>query len=142
MQVFIDYDHNAAEFAEQLIHQLSKKYEIICLGNKGREPYPVIARHMADTISKYTDARGILLCKTGIGMSIVANKVPGIYAHCCHTANECAIFRQNNNGNILCIGAQITPIQEAIEMADVFLNTNFCEEKRERIKLIENLFRT
>lgn len=140
MQIFLDYDRNATMLAVQLIPLLSQNVNIICLDGRGLKPYPLIAKNMAETVIRFPEARGILICGTGIGMSIVANKVPGIYAHCCRTANECAVFRRNNNGNILCLGEQFTSLKEAKELVDVFLSTKFCKEKENRIEMIEELF--
>jgi len=140
MKVFLDYDHNATMLAEQLIPLLMQNVNIICLDGRGMTPYPLIAKKMAETIIRYPESQGILICGTGIGMSIVANRVPGIYANCCRTINECSIFRRDNKGNILCLGAQFTSLYEAKKLVDVFLATKFCEEKKNRIEMIEELF--
>lgn len=140
VKIFIDYDHNAVSLAMQLIQMLQNDYEIICLDGRGKDPYPLIAHQMAKTVAGCSDARGILLCGTGIGMSIVANKIQGVYAHCCRTAEECEAFRQYNNGNVLCLGAKMTSLQQAKVIVDIFLSKDFCEENRKRISLIEQLF--
>lgn len=140
MKIFLDYDHNAILLAEQLISLLSQNVHITCLDGRGLKPYPLIAKNMAETVIRFPGSKGILICGTGIGMSIVANKIPGIYAHCCRTVNECAVFCRYNKGNILCLGEQFTPVNVAKDLVDVFLSTKFCKEKESRIEMIERLF--
>lgn len=89
------------------------------------EVYPNIAVRMAKTIQENPYSKGILICKTGIGMQIVSNKYKGVYANNCRDINECYYFRKCNNGNLLCLGTDFLTIQEAIDICCMFLKTEF-----------------
>ncbi len=102
--------------------------------------YPIYGKKVAHAVADGRCEKGILVCGTGIGMSITANKIKGIRAAVCHTRYEAEITRLHNDANIICIGARVLALEMAIECVDIFLRTPFSEEERHirRIKMIED----
>lgn len=139
MTVYMDRDHNAVDFADELYAKLSSEYNIHYLKSSIDLPYPVIAHSLAQKVSSSDNALGILICKTGIGMSIVANKVGGIYANNCNTVKECKQFKSCNNGNVLCLGAANLSVAHAEKICKAFLDTDFIVKHAGRIELIKKL---
>ena len=102
--------------------------------------YPVYAKKVAEAVASGEYERGILICGTGIGMSITANKVHGIRAALCGDCFSAKATRQHNDANILCMGARVVGEGLAIMIADVFLSTPFSNSERHlrRISQIED----
>ena len=87
--------------------------------------YPDFAKPVATAVSDGECERGILVCGTGIGMSIAANKVPGIRAALCGDCFSAEMTRRHNDANILCLGARTTGAGLALKIAEIFLDTPF-----------------
>ena len=94
--------------------------------------YPDYATVVADAVSDGTAERGILVCGTGIGMTIAANKVPGVRAAPCADAYTARMAREHNDTNVLALGARITGPEEAIEIVRVWLETAFAGDRHAR----------
>lgn len=121
-------DHAGFRYKEKLKELLtSRKEEFKDYGTSSEEStdYPDYAARVAKAILNGEAERGILICGTGIGMSIAANKFPGIRAAVCESVASARLARQHNDANILCIGERITPWEKAVEIIDVFLSTPF-----------------
>jgi ribose 5-phosphate isomerase B len=107
--------------------------------------YPDIALQIASLVTTGSVARGILICGTGIGMAITANKVPGIRAAVCHDLYSAQYSRQSNNCQIICLGAKIISPEEAGRLLDMWLGSELKADrsirKLKRIAEIENEFR-
>ena len=103
--------------------------------------YPVYGYRAAKAVASGECDRGILICGTGIGISIVANKVKGIRCALCHDCFSAKATRLHNNANMLAMGAGVIGPNLAREVVDIFLNTPFSDEERHnrRIALIEKL---
>ena len=101
--------------------------------------YPVYAKAVANAVANGECERGIIICGTGIGVSITANKVPGIRAALCGDCFSAEATRQHNDANVLCMGARVTGEGLALKIADIFLDTPFSEDERHkrRISMIE-----
>jgi ribose 5-phosphate isomerase B len=101
--------------------------------------YPVYAQAVAKQIQTGACDRGILICSTGIGISMAANKCKGIRAALCHDPYSAKMTRLHNDANVLCMGGLIIGTNLALEITDVFLNTAFSGEERhqKRIDMIE-----
>ena len=101
--------------------------------------YPVYAKAVANAVASGECERGIIICGTGIGVSITANKVPGILAALCGDCFSAEATRQHNDANVLCMGARVTGEGLALKIADIFLDTPFSEDERHkrRISMIE-----
>ena len=139
MRIFIDRDHNAIEFADRIVASLAATNDIVYLQSPIETPYPVIANNLANLVVANHNSLGILLCKTGIGMSIVANKTTGVYADNCTTIRECRSFKRYNWGNVLCIGSNILTYDRAIRICEVFIKTKYDFKRKERIGLVQRI---
>ena len=87
--------------------------------------YPKISYDVATRVANSKSARGILICMTGLGHSIAANKVPGAYAALCYNKEAAALSRQHNNANVLVLGAKFVGESEMLEIIKVWLNAKF-----------------
>lgn len=137
--LFLDRDHNAIQFAEAIYENLSNHYEISFIRSSPDIPYPLIAQNMVKKILTNPGSFGILICQTGIGMSIVSNKYKGIFANNCKSIEECYYFRSKNNGNLLCLGSKMISETDAIDICNTFLSTQFDNANQKRIDLINQL---
>ncbi|MCL2675670.1 MAG: ribose 5-phosphate isomerase B [Firmicutes bacterium] len=131
--IAIACDHAAIALKNQIIAHLKGRGEALtdCGGFSDKSvDYPDFALKAALLVAKGECTRGILICGTGIGMSIAANKVRGI--RCAHCTDEisAAMARQHNNANMIALGARITAHDTALRMVDIFLNTPFSDEPR------------
>ena len=101
--------------------------------------YPDIGRKVAEAIAGGKHERGVLICGTGIGMCITANKIPGVSAAVCHDSFSAVRSRCSNNAQIMCMGARVIGPGHALKVVDTFLNTEFSNDERHirRINQIE-----
>ena len=127
MRVIIASDHGGFKLKQDIISHLKElKYEVVNCGCDSEEScdYPFYAKKVVDEVLK-TDSKGILVCGTGIGMSIAANRYDGIRASHCTDTYSAKMTRKHNNSNILCLGERITGTGLALDIVDVWLNTDF-----------------
>ena len=107
--------------------------------------YPDVAIKVAEAVAKGDFERGILVCGTGIGMSITANKVPGIRAAVCHDPFSTERSRKSNNAQIMCMGERVIGVELAKYLVDIWLECEFsgggCAPKVDRITQYENSLR-
>lgn len=124
--VIIGSDHAAVELKKAVIAHLDEKgISYRDMGTDG-EPcdYPVVAKAVCrEVLSENT--MGILLCGTGIGMSMAANKIDGIRAAACSDGYSARYTRLHNNANVLCMGQRVIGTGLALELVDIFLETSF-----------------
>lgn len=140
MKIFFDGDRHGRKLAKQLFEFFSELYDCSFLGKLESDPYPLVAANMAQKVLETPNSYGVLVCHTGIGMSIIANKFNGIYANNCKTIEECLNFKQKNNGNILCLSESEFDFYKSKIICDTFFNAEFDESNRFRIDLIEKIF--
>ena len=116
-----------------------KGYEVEDFGTYDNSScdYPDYAKKVCDAVVQGSAECGILVCGTGIGMSIAANKVKGIRAACCSDTFSARMTRMHNNSNVLCLGARVVGAGLALDLVDLFLNTEF--EGDRHIKRIEKV---
>lgn len=102
-------------------------YEVLDLGTNGDESvdYPDYAQKLVDAIARGDASRGVLICGTGIGISIAANRHPGIRAALCYDDETAALSRQHNDANVLCMGGRKAEEPEIRSMVRIFLSTPF-----------------
>ena len=137
MKIAIAADHGAYDLKEELKKYLSGKgEEVIDYGTDSTASvhYPVYAGKVCRSVQSGEAEKGILLCSTGIGMSIAANKYRGIRAALCHETYSAKYTRLHNDANVLCIGALVTGRGLAKEITDVFLETEF-EGGRHKVRV-------
>lgn len=131
MKIVIATDHNGVEEKKYLIEVLKEKYEIIdkSIENTPTDDYPNYAFSVAEYVRDNEDSLGILMCGTGIGMSIAANKVSGI--RCAHVSNidEARLAKEHNNANIIALSYK-NDINDIINYVKIFIETEFLEEER------------
>jgi ribose 5-phosphate isomerase B len=129
MKIIIGSDHGGFDLKEACKAHLESlpKWEVTDVGVFNRDPadYPMIAHEVAQGVAGGEYQRGILICGTGLGMGIVANRYKGIRAGVCHNLFTARLSRQHNNANILVMGARVIGVGIAIEMVDLFLETPF-----------------
>lgn len=127
MKIAIGSDHAGFELKESVKKHLDGKYDIDDFGSFSSDAadYPDVAKRLALAVSKGRDDFGILICGTGIGMAITANKVPGIRAALCYDKYTAEVGRAHNDANILAIGGRTTSTSSANEIVDTFLSTKF-----------------
>ena len=129
MKIFIGADHRGFELKNKIKDLLFKKgCDVEDVGTFRLEPpcdYPTIAYDLARRVAKKKDSRGILVCGTGIGHTIAANKVPGAYAALCYNKKAALLSREHNDANILVLGAQFVSPREMLSIIAVWLKTKF-----------------
>lgn len=121
-------DHGGYDIKNAVIGYLKEKgIEYIDFGCYSTESvdYPVYAYKVASAVASGKAELGILCCGTGIGISMAANKVKGIRAAVCSDAFCAEMTRRHNNANILCMGGRVIDSAKAVELADIFLHTDF-----------------
>ena len=126
-KIIIASDHGGFKLKNEIINHLREQdYEIEDLGCKNEEScdYPEFAKKVVNSVLK-DDLKGILVCGTGIGMSIQANRYKGIRASHCTDTFSARMTRMHNNSNILCLGQRITGTGLALDIVDTWLNTEF-----------------
>lgn len=133
MKIAIGCDHAACEMKDTIITYLkSKNIEIWDCGTVKDQTvdYPDIAEKVCDIVTSGQCDCGILMCGTGIGISIAANKVPGIRCALCNDPVAAKLTREHNNANVLAMGARIIGIEMALHIVKEFINTPFSDEER------------
>lgn len=128
MKISIGCDHGGFLLKEEIKNYLIN--EGVYVFDKGcynldRVDYPIYAKDVAVDVSKGITDFGILVCTTGIGMSICANKVKGIRAALVSNEEASKLTREHNNSNVLCLGAKFTKKEEALRIVDIFLKQEF-----------------
>lgn len=126
--IWIGNDHGGYELKLAILDQLTqKKIDYVDVGCYSTDivRYPYFAAKVAQAISKGEIERGILICSTGIGMSIIANKFMGVRAALCTSTYMGKMTRAHNNSNLLCLGGKITGTFEALDILDVWLATEY-----------------
>ena len=128
MKIAVGCDHGGLEHKNAIAEHLkSEGFKVEDFGiyeNKSVD-YPEIALKVANSIKNGENELGILVCGTGIGMSLAANKVNGIRAAACSEHFSAKYTRLHNNSNILCLGGRVIGIGTALELCDIFVNTEF-----------------
>ena len=135
MKIAVGSDHAGYEAKEMLLNHLKAEgHSVIDKGAFSLDSvdYPDIAKKVAEAVVSKESDRGILICGTGIGMSIAANKVKGIRAALCHDINTAKMSREHNDANILVMGARVLPSELILEMTDIWLVTDFLADRHQR----------
>jgi ribose 5-phosphate isomerase B len=142
MKIAIGSDHAGYKTKEELRKNLSTVHQVTDCGPASEEPtdYPDMAAKVGKLVSSGKAERGILICGTGIGMSIAANKIAGVRAAVCRTREEARLSREHNDANVLCLGARILSTESIIEIARVWLAADFSHGRHEgRVEKIKSL---
>lgn len=140
--IAIGCDHGGYELKECVKnHLIEKGYEVKDMGCDCKEAcdYPMYGKKVGEAVASGMCEKGVVICTTGIGISIAANKVPGIRAALCSETVSAKMTRLHNNANVLAMGAGFVGKILALEITDVFFETEFTGEERHvrRVNLIE-----
>lgn len=145
MKIGIACDHGAFEYKEYIKQMLIEKgYEIIDFGTHSCDScdYPDFAKLCAQSVANQECERGIVICGTGIGVSIVANKIKGIRCALCNDVVSARLTREHNDSNVLALGQRVLGIEIMKEIVSTWLDTPFSNDDRhmrriEKISQIE-----
>jgi ribose 5-phosphate isomerase B len=135
MKIAIGADHAGFSLKEQLRQKLAQEgHEVVDFGTESDAScdYPDFAQPVARDVAQGRSDRGILVCSTGIGMAIAANKVDGVRAAPAQSDDEVKFTREHNDANVLTLGAKYLDQNRAIELIHLFLNTEFAGGRHAR----------
>ena len=136
--VALGADHGGFALKNELVARLQATYEISDMGADTFEPgddYPDFVLSVSRAVTSGQAKRGILICGSGVGACIAANKITGIRACLCHDTYSAHQGVEHDDMNILCLGARVIGIELAAELAQAFLSANFSDEARHRRRL-------
>ena len=143
MKIGLGCDHAGWEMKEDLkpfLEGLRHQIEDFGTDNQDSVDYPDYVLPVAEAVAKGNIERGIVICGTGIGSSIAANKISGIRAAVCHNTFTAEMSRSHNDANILCLGGRVIDKQLARTIVEVWLNTPFSSGRHaRRLKKIEGI---
>ena len=138
MKIYIGADHAGFRLKEQIMDSF-KKAKISCkdfgVSSKNAADYPDIAFVVAEAVAKDKNARGILICGTGTGMVIAANKVSGIRAAVVYDDYTAIMAREHNDANIACLRGRRFSAKKALRVLKIWLQTKFSKETRHELRL-------
>ncbi len=127
MRIAIGSDHAGYNLKKYILDKLGDKYEFLDVGTDSSESvdYPDYASRVAEAILNGDAELGILICGTGIGMSIAANKYRGIYAAVVYSDETASLARRHNNANVICLGARMISPDDAVRWIEIWLGEEF-----------------
>ena len=141
--IAIGADHAGFALKEKVKqHLIDAGYEVKDYGtySEDRCNYPVFGKKVADAVASGECEQGVLVCGTGVGIALAANKVKGIRAGVCSDATTARLIKQHNNANIVAFGARIVGEELAYDIVDAFLHAEFLGGRHaERVALIEQI---
>jgi ribose 5-phosphate isomerase B len=142
--IAIASDHGGFAMKNQILEHLQAKgiaVEDLGCYTQDSVDYPVYAEKLGRAVAAGTYERGILVCGTGIGMSIAANKIPGVRASLCADCYSAEMTRQHNDSNVLCLGGRTIGIELAKRIVDTYLAAPFSGEEKHvrRVAMIRDL---
>ena len=135
MKIALGSDHGGFDLKKEIINYLeSKNIQVTDFGTHTQEScdYPDYALKVAEEVAKGNFELGIIVCGTGIGVSIVANKVPGIRAALCSDTFSAHATRQHNNANILTLGARVVGTGLALDIVEMFITSKFEGDRHQK----------
>ena len=132
--IYIGSDHAGFDLKQAIRKHLEEQQnKVVDLGVFKAEPpadYPDIAQEVAEKVGENKGSFGILVCGTGIGMCMAANKIKGIRAAVCESAQTAEMSRKHNDANMLCLGGRVREPKTALAMVDIFTRTKFEGDER------------
>lgn len=135
MKIAICNDHAGCEMKAELVKFLqANDYEVVDFGTADTKSvdYPDYGLKVAEAVKNNQCEKGIIICGTGIGISIAANKVPGIRAALCTNSLMASLSREHNNANVLALGARVLGLDLALDIVKVWLTTEFLGDRHQR----------
>lgn len=138
MRIAIGADHGGFPLNERIIHELQGAHDLIDFGtHDGSIPddYPDYAKQVAETVQSGAAEIGILVCGSGVGAAVAANKLRGIRAALCGDTYSARQSREHDDCNVLCLGARVVGVELALEIVRAFVAARFSGEERHRRRL-------
>ena len=135
MRVAIGSDHAGYELKDAIVKILkNNNYEVVDFGTCDSKSvdYPDYGLKVAEAVKEGDCEKGIIICGTGIGISVSANKVPGVRAALCTNSLMARLSREHNNANVLALGARIVGFDLAIDIVETWLKTEFLGDRHQR----------
>ena len=142
MRIALGCDHGGFPLKQRVVAVVQAAgHEIVDCGTDSNcsVDYPDFARKVGETILARKADRGILVCGSGVGISVAANKIPGIRAGVCHDIYSAHQGVEHDDMNVLCLGARIIGEEVAAELVRAFVNANFTNEER-HVRRLKKLF--
>ena len=133
MKIALGADHGGVDLKDAIREHLqSRGHEVKDFGTNSHDStdYPDYARTVGEAVARGEFERGILVCGTGQGMAITANKVRGIRAAACGDTYSARMSREHNNANVLCLGGRVVGLGLALDIVDIWLRTEFSDSPR------------
>lgn len=148
MRIAVGCDHGAFEYKEivkKIVEEMGHELDDFGSYSKDSVDYPDFAGPAAKSVAKGINDRGIVICGTGIGVSITANKVQGIRCALCHDPVSARLTREHNNANVLALGQRIIGVEVLKEIVRVFIKTEFSKDERhqrriDKVSMLETLY--
>ena len=126
-------DHGGYELMQEVKKHLENRgiayHDFGCSSTESVD-YPIYGKKVAEAVARGEFEKGILICGTGIGISIAANKIKGVRAAVCSDCFSAEATKQHNNANVLCMGARVIGEGLACKIADIFIDTPFSNDER------------
>jgi ribose 5-phosphate isomerase B len=138
MKIAIGADHAGYVYKDKIVELLEGRgIEVIDFGTKNLDSvdYPFYAFKVAECVRDKGADVGILICGTGVGMSIAANKVKGIRAGVCQSVFAARAIKEHNNCNIICLGSRTNTLDEILEFVSIFLDAKYSHAARHEARL-------
>jgi ribose 5-phosphate isomerase B len=135
MIISLGLNHHAVQLKDAIKEHFEDRcFEVLHRGAVSDKPvdYPDVAKKVAKDIRTMQANFGVLICSTGIGMSIAANKFQGIRAALVHTVEDAKLSREHNDANVMCVGASYVTQEKLCELTDIFFDTEFSGGRHER----------
>ena len=135
MKIAIGSDHGGFELKEEIrAHLESQGIEVLDVGTNSQDSvdYPLYGFKVGEALNKGQADLGIVVCGTGLGISMAANKVPGIRAAVCTETYSARMAREHNNANVLALGGRVTGVGLALDIVDIFIKTPFAGGRHAR----------
>ena len=144
-KIVVGCDHAAYDLKLKVVEYIEDKgFEVVDVGTDSKEScdYPVFADALCKKIQSGDCELGVLICGTGIGMSIAANKHAGIRAACCSDVYSARLTREHNDANVLCFGARVVGEGTAFDLVDAFVDTEYVGGKHaRRVAMLDDLLK-
>lgn len=139
--IYLGSDHAGYQMKNMLKEYIEQKYPVTDLGtfSEASFDYPDIAREVGEKVLENKDSLGILLCGSGIGVCMAANKLKGIRAANCTDEHMAEMARRHNDANVLTIGARITNPELAKKIVDKFLTTDFESGEERHVRRVQKM---
>ena len=131
-KVLIASDHAGYDVKERIKKELGSQFEFVDLGTNSTDSvdYPDFAEKLAQQVAVSSDVKGVLVCGSGVGISIAANKVDGARCVLAYSVDAAKGSREHNNANIVAVPGRLNPMDDQVKVVKAFLETDFSTEER------------